>query len=863
MLRRAPFCRPTGRRRAARAPAAAGALAALLLAACGSAPEPRVATRGPVLAVPPAVPHPPRTADVDAGHYSLDLAVLPRTRALQGLCTVRLHALRGGVERVELDLVGLLVGSVTDDRGRNLLFDHEDGKLRVTLAEPLARGDFVELAVDYRGTPAKGLLFARPVDGVPTQVFTHGQCEDARWWFPCIDDPSDRATSELRVRIPADWVSVAAGERIDALDHGDGTRTEHWRMTAPHPPYLLTLVAGEFEVLDDSWDGVPLSYLVAEELVDAVPASLGDTPAALAFLSELTGVRYPYAKYAQACVDAFPFGGMENVSASTLTDRCLLDERGLRDAPTTGLVVHEAAHQWFGDLLTCREWAHVWLNEGFATYATLLFFGARDGRDEFRGRLRDAQEAYLEGDVGANRRPTVWDRYRAPLDLFPGGHTYSGGAARLHLLRHVVGDEAFFLGLRRYVAENANSSVTTADLRAAMEGASGQDLETFFQQWLHAPGYPEFATQWRWDPTRRLVHVSVHQTQAVDDGTPAAFAVPVDVEVRTASGRRVHRVEVTKRRELFSLECDGEPLWVRFDKGGAIPARHVAEKDVEEWILIAREDDDVGGRRDAMRALARVAETEPVSAIVERCLSVIGRALLEDDSRFVRRECARQLGRLRAESGLQLGGAVLEVLRNGAAWDDDPGVRVAAFEALTRWGRSGELEAFGKTEFDRAPTWSTKAAAAGLVCAADPWGAQGWLVERLDLPSPHDVLEAGMVGHLAALKSQGAVTELLRRAQDASAREGVQEAAVAALGRVEVRRDEAARVLVGALDSPSGRVRRAAVEALGRLEQPAALPHLKELHATTVHSRDRRAVEAVFELDWVRALQPQPAGAGL
>ena len=330
----------------------------------------------------------------------------------------------------------------------------------------------------------------------------------------------------------------------------------------------------------------------------------------------------------------------------------------------------------------------------------------------------------------------MWDGYRDPLDLFPGGHTYAGGATRLHLLRNVIGEEAFRLGLRRYVAENAGSSVTTADLRESMELASGRDLELFFDQWLFAPGFPEFATQWRWDEKRKRLLLTVHQTQGVEDGTPQAFVVPVDVEVRTPAGRWIERIELGKRRELIPLDCAERPTWVRFDKYGAIPKIHRAEKGLDEWERIAREDDDVGGRRDAVFALAQLAASETVQDTAARCASVIGWLLQEDESRFVRREAARALGRLRRPPGLQLGPAAIEALKQAASWDADPAVRVAAFEALAGWGRNADLESFGKSEFERAPTWATMAAAAGLVCAADPWGAQDWLVARLDRPSP-------------------------------------------------------------------------------------------------------------------------------
>jgi aminopeptidase N len=216
--------------------------------------------------------------------------------------------------------------------------------------------------VRYSGRPRKGLHVAAERAGVATQVFTQGECEDSRGWFPCFDSPSDRATTEIRVSMPASWTAVAAGDRIERLVKGDRA-TELWRMTTPHPAYLTTLVAGEFVTERDTWDGIPILYLAEESLAGEIRPNLGRTGDVLSFLSEITGHRYPYSKYAQSCVSNFPYGGMENISATTLTDTALIDEKARRDGSEIGLVVHEAAHQWFGDLLTCRDWSHVLLKK--------------------------------------------------------------------------------------------------------------------------------------------------------------------------------------------------------------------------------------------------------------------------------------------------------------------------------------------------------------------------------------------------------------------------------------------------------------------------------------------------------------------
>ena len=208
------------------------------------------------------------------------------------------------------------------------------------------------------------------------------------------------------------------------------------------------MAAGEFVELSGEWEGLPLSWLSEARYAPWINESLAETDDALAFLTELTGVPYPYDKYSQVCVENFPFGGMENISATTLTASALLDERGLKDDPATGLVVHEAVHQWFGDLLTCKEWSEIWLNEGFATYFTNVYFERTRGSDDFRVRMRKAQAQYMKGDSGSKRRPIVHDVYRDPMDLFFGGHTYQGGATRLHLLRSVLGDDDFFAGVK-------------------------------------------------------------------------------------------------------------------------------------------------------------------------------------------------------------------------------------------------------------------------------------------------------------------------------------------------------------------------------------------------------------------------------
>lgn len=817
-------------------------LLALALALVGCRSSDVESARGP-LAGPWA--HAPRTAPFDVEHYALELRLDPATRSLEGTARVRLWARERALDEVALDLVGLEVRGVRDLDGGALAFRHGDGLVRIELARDLEPGDFVELAIDYGGAPAKGLYFVAERDGVPTQVYTQGECQDARWWFPCFDEPHDRATSEVRVDMPAGWRSTAAGVLVDRAER-DGRVVEHWRMADTHPTYLMTLVAGDLVAREDVWSEVPLVYLAGPELADALEHGFAETPAVLETFSALTGRRYPYAKYSQACVENFPFGGMENVSATTMTATMLRDERGWRDYDPAGLVAHEAAHQWFGDLLTCADWSHIWLNEGFATYFTQLYFEATRDRDTFEIGVRDMQESYTAGDVGLGRRPTVWNVYKDPMDLFFGGHTYPGGGSRLHLLRFVLGDEAFFAGIREYVAAHAHSSVTTDDFQAAMERASGVELDDFFRQWFHERGYPELATRWRWDEGAREAVLELAQVQNFADGTPAVFRFPAEVALRTRAGEVRHRVRVDQRKQTFRFPCDERPFWVRFDPDSWIPKRIDETRPVSEWLAIAAGEDDPNGRRDALRVLTRLLAEEDVAAAErEAACEAAAERLRVDSVRAVRATAARVLaGAVRA--GMP---RAREALLAAAADDPDAGVRSAALDSLCVAGADEELAEFARAQFEAGYSWAVMASAAGLVRYADPDPdrAYAWVLERLDTPSPHDVLRASLFNVLAAFE-RPETTELLHGfALDPASGSQPREFAVRHLSRLGRYDPQVQEDVIGLLDSDDYRLRGAVIFALGEFGTERALRALEERWQVEPDVRHKRSIETALK----------------
>ena len=797
---------------------------------------------------PKQVLNAPPERGYDVQHYRIDLDVLPEAGRIEGVCTVLLESEVAELGEVVLDLVALDVASVSDDRGNQLEFLHEKGLLSVSLAEPLVMGQELALEVAYGGQPETGLWFAgtRADGSGPNQIFTQGEATHSRGWFPCFDHPSDRVTSEILVTIPSDWVSIAPGVRISSQQEGF-LKTDHWRIDESHPTYLTSLVAGEFVVRESSWEGTPLMFVGEPHYEPWFDASFHETDEILSFFSDYTGMRYPYAKYSQAVVDNFPWGGMENISATTLTPLTLDVERGHRDSTSHGLVAHEAAHQWFGDLITCNDWSHIWLNEGFATYMTELYYEHSRGTDTFRARMRDNQESYMKEDVGLQRRPTVSSVYKEPEDLFD-AQSYAGAASRLHLLRFLLGDETFRSGVQAYVAEFQNKNVETADFQAVMERVSGQELDTFFEEWFLRGGFPEFEIDWRYDQRKKRVVLDVDQVHYIHDGTASVFHVPVDIEIRDSRGSTIHRIELSSREERFVFPAEEKPYYVQFDKFGWIPKRveHFG-RGPAEWLAVITSDNDVNARREAAQALGRIAaETRSTDASAhEVYVAEVADHLLRDSSPWVRADCARALG---AAGGVE----ARERLVQASGSDPEAKVRVAALEALWNWGPNEELAALGRRRFEEGFSWKTMAAAAGLVVRADPEQAYGWMTERLLTGSPHDELASLLLEQLSAIDDPGVGAQLLRWAQDESLHPTARGVALKELAKQRRARGEHSREIATFLDEENFRLRQAAIDALGTLGDDHAKQAMRDYYPRSKTPRERRAIEKYMALGGAR-----------
>ena len=418
------------------------------------------------------------------------------------------------------------------------------------------------------------------------------------------------------------------------------------------PSYLMTLAAGEFTMIEERAGNTPVTYYVTPGREDDARRAFGNTPKMIQFFERAIGVPYPYAKYAQVAVADFIFGGMENTSATTQTDSTLHDARAHLDFKSDPLVAHELAHQWWGDLLTCRDWAHAWLNEGFATYFEALWCEENLGADEFAWNVRQDREAYLDEDANHYRRPIVCNRYRTPIELFD-RHLYEKGSLVLHMLRRVTGDELFFKSLNLYCTRHRGANVITQDLQRAFEDTTGRNLDFFFDQWVYKEGHPEIEVSSSFDDKKKLLSVTVKQTHKTGDTIASAFSFPVTIALMDADGHEVrHRVEINAREQGFTFAMDKAPKAVRFDPEHDILKTLKHKRGREALEVVLRHAPEAIGRAAAARELGTEGSPQATAALRD--------AMLTDKFWGVQGDAATALGTIRTTAALD---ALLEGLK--------------------------------------------------------------------------------------------------------------------------------------------------------------------------------------------------------
>jgi aminopeptidase N len=605
-----------------------------------------------------------RSRSYDALHYLIKITLDLDRKTFEGATTVTVASLREGLATCVLDAEEFTVTSVLSQDGQPLKFDQTAGELAVHLPRPCKFGEELSVTCFYHGQdPKTGLRFMAESADNPQLVFSDSFPENVHHWFPCFDYPNDKVTDEIVATVKSGLKVAANGRLVSVIpDKAAGTVTYHWSQDLPHSTYLIFLAAAPYVVVRDSYRTLPVNYWVYPRDEAKVRPTYGQTPKMIEFFNRVFGYDYPWQKYDQVSVPSG--GGAESTSATAMTHRIMVDERGEPDFPAIGIVSHELAHQWWGDLITLRSWAHTWLNESFATYSDYLYHRYEKGDDEGAVDLLGKLNAYLGEARTRYIRPIVSDRYDKPGDMFD-SHTYPKGARVLHMLRSLVGDEPFFKTLSYFLHRYAFDAVDTADFIRSVKTVTGRNLDWFFDQWLFQPGHPVFEVKSEWDAAGKVIRLKVAQVQDFSKGVPV-FRVPVSIKLVAPGKTDIRKVWIKEREETFEFPLEAKPLLVRFDEDNILIKEVSFPKERDE-LLYQLKHDDVIGRMDAAAGL--LALKEDPQAVAGLIASV-----QTDPFWAVRRSSLEALAQLKAKNG--------PAVFKKACQDPDSQVRAAALVAL-------------------------------------------------------------------------------------------------------------------------------------------------------------------------------------
>lgn len=750
-------------------------------------------------------------------HIALDVALDVPNKAVEGTATLRVRRVDASARQLRLDAVAFELREVRVG-GQAAKYAYDDQTLTIDVPAQPAE---LEITVAYRAIPKRGMYFLEPDEHVrerPRQAWTQCQDEDARFWFPCHDKPHLKQTTELRVRVPRFWTTLSNGTLVGRKEEGE-TAVFHWKQEQPHPSYLVTLVAGEFAVLEDGGARVPLTYYVPKGRDVDGRRTFGRTPEMIALFEKKTGVPFPWPKYAQAVVHDFIFGGMENTSATTMYEHVLLDERAALDVDMDGLVAHELAHQWFGDYVTCRDWSEGWLNEGWATYMELVWKEEgsdprRDlpfetfGRDDYDYALKGELDIYVAEDAARYRRAIVCRDYEQPIDLFD-RHLYQKGALVLHVLRHTVGDNVFWRAVNRYLTKHAHGVVETRDFQRALEAESGKSLDRIFDTFVHGSGHPELEVTVEHDAGQLVV--SVKQTQKTDHDTKL-WEGPLEIDLVSPDGDgkvRRETVQIRAAKDSFVFNTDARPAHVAVDPDGDL----LGTIDLKVPTDMLRDQLQHGARArvrwTAAIALGKRDEPKTVDALI---------ASMNDVKEFwgVRAEAAEALGEIR-------GDRAFEALR-AALKTDHPKVRRAVARAVGKFRLPGAAEALKPVVLSD-DSYLVQSDAARALGSTRQGTAYDTLLEALDRKAWADVARSGAAEGLANLRDERAVPHLVARSTYGNDSPG-RRACLLAIPRLDTSR-KTRELLEDRLDDPDMFVRVSAIRGLETLADVKARPALQ------------------------------------
>ena len=571
------------------------------------------------------------------------------------------------------------VAIVQNNINKKLKYDYDGLHLVVSLDKTYTAKENYTVYIKYIAKPneymskgseaitdAKGLYFINPLGAdttKPTQIWTQGETEGTSVWIPIIDKPNQKSTQEFHLTVPSKYVSLSNGLLVKQVDNKNGTRLDVWKMDQPHSPYLFFMGIGDYAVVKDQYYGKEVSYYIEKEFEKEARTIYGKTPDMIAFFEKILGVPYPWAKYAQMSARDYVSGAMENTSATLHSDAVQQNARELVDGNNwESTIAHELFHQWFGDYVTAESWSNLTVNESFADYSQTLWAENSKGKDAGAYENFVGLRSYLSSPSDAEKN-LVRFYYKEREDVFD-LVSYQKGGRVLNMLRHYVGDEAFFTSLNRYLTDNKFSNGSAVKLKLAFEAVTGKDLNWFFNQWYFSNGHPYVRISQQYLEDKKQVRVIVQQTQTQNK----VFEIPIGVDVYNAEGKKHYEVWSKNRTDSFYFPSASSPKNVNIDNDKVLLWAKEEDKPLQQYIYQFANAGNFMDRYEALNEAVQNMSKPETQALVKAALK---------DTFYILRQTA-----IRAYNPAAMSPEVEKIIFEMAAKDVSTVVRQEAIDAL-------------------------------------------------------------------------------------------------------------------------------------------------------------------------------------
>ncbi len=552
--------------------------------------------------------------NVDIQNIIIDVTPDFKERSVEGTTTIKFSPISKDLTELRLDAIELLVSSVTGSV-KIAGYTVGDKAITITFDKPIKPGTETTVVIKYKAFPKDGLSFRTPELGYKESdihVFSQGESHTAPYWYPNYDYPNERSTSEVICHVPADMTVLSNGRLIsDETDKKSGLRTVHWKQEKPHVNYLIALVAGKFEKIEGKCGDIPIAVYATPSNIKYAEGTFKNTAKIMEFFNKEIGVDFPWNKYYQVAVADFGASGMENTTLTVIADRTLATPDFENIRSNDFLVAHEMAHQWFGDYVTCKDWSHVWLNEGFATYYEKLYDGYANGKDQLLYSLYNTAESILANKN--EQRPIVFRAYADAEDQFD-NRAYGKGGWILHMLRCQLGEDLYRKCVKEYLVRYGLSSAVTEDFVEIIEQLSGRSWDRFFDQYVRLGRFPELNVSYEWLQGEKLAKITVEQTQKPVNNVDIYY-FPVKIRF-VVNGKAVdEEISIDSKKQDFYFPLAGKPAIVLFDPSYTLLAQVTFKKQPQMLYDQFADKSNVIGRLQAIEQLKENTDAETVKKL--------------------------------------------------------------------------------------------------------------------------------------------------------------------------------------------------------------------------------------------------------